>query len=351
METYRISDVVGLLGLPPAPNGKASYYIPCPCCDHGKKERHLNINLQKDVFRCPRCGISGGIFDLYSLFTNTPRDSVRAILAERLGGGETRRSAPSIPEAQECPLTDINTRHETYTALLKLLSLAPDHRDNLLSRGLTDDEITAYGYKSTPVVGLTALAKQLQNEGHYLAGVPGFFRTKDGNWTFICESRGILIPARDMNGRVQGLQIRRDSSVKGKFRWISSVGKDDGCPSECWTHLRGPVSPSLILTEGPMKADIIYSLSGLTTLAVPGVNSLNHLEESLLSMKDRGLCEIYTAFDMDYMANYHVQQGYANLYGILDRVGLPYGTYLWDPRYKGLDDYIWLSLMQSHRNL
>ena len=68
-------------------------------------------------------------------------------------------------------------------------------------------------------------------------------------------------------------------------------------------------------------------------------------------MKDRGLCEIYTAFDMDYMANYHVQQGYANLYGILDRVGLPYGTYLWDPRYKGLDDYIWLSLMQSHRNL
>ena len=51
-----------------------------------------------------------------------------------------------------------------------------------------------------------------------------------------------------------------------------------------------------------------------------------------------------TAFDMDYTSNYHVQAGYAALYALLDKLDLTYSTYLWDPRYKGLDDYIWESL-------
>ena len=43
----------------------------------------MNINLKKEVFRCPRCGASGGIFDLYALYTGIPRDEVRkAILAQ-----------------------------------------------------------------------------------------------------------------------------------------------------------------------------------------------------------------------------------------------------------------------------
>ena len=26
---------------------------------------------------------------------------------------------------------------------------------------------------------------------------------------------------------------------------------------------------------------------------------------------------------------------------MLSKMGMQYGTYLWDPQYKGLDDYIW----------
>ena len=48
-----------------------------------------------------------------------------------------------------------------------------------------------------------------------------------------------------------------------------------------------------------------------------------------------------TAFDMDYLVNPHVQNGQENLTILLNQLGIPYGTYLWDPRYKGLDDYIW----------
>jgi hypothetical protein len=52
---------------------------------------------------------------------------------------------------------------------------------------------------------------------------------------------------------------------------------------------------------------------------------------------------------MDYTSNYHVQTGYAALYALLDKLDLTYSTYLWDPRYKGLDDYIWESLLHKQR--
>ena len=47
-----------------------------------------------------------------------------------------------------------------------------------------------------------------------------------------------------------------------------------------------------------------------------------------------------TAFDMDYLTNPNVDSGYARLREMLSRVGMQYGTYLWDPQYKGLDDYM-----------
>lgn len=174
MEIYHISDVIGLLGLPPAPPGRSSYYLNCPCCDDSPRKRHMNVNIVKDVFRCPRCGVSGGVFDLYSLYTGIPREEAKTELANKLGEGTVRFSPSAASLPQECPLTDIATRHETYSALLRLLSLAPDHRDNLLRRGLTEQEIHQYGYKTAPVIGLSALAKKLQESGCYIAGVPGF---------------------------------------------------------------------------------------------------------------------------------------------------------------------------------
>ena len=85
-------------------------------------------------------------------------------------------------------------------------------------------------------------------------------------------------------------------------------------------------------------------------LAVPGVSGLSQLSEALTDLqRNHGLESIKTAFDMDYTSNYHVQTGYAALYALLDKLDLTYSTYLWDPRYKGLDDYIWESLLHKQR--
>lgn len=71
-----------------------------------------------------------------------------------------------------------------------------------------------------------------------------------------------------------------------------------------------------------MKADVINNLTGQTVLAVPDVNSLSHLEESLQTLKNRGLQKVMTAFDMDYFTNYNVQSGFDSLQSILEKMDI-----------------------------
>lgn len=353
MQIFHMIDVIPLLGLPYPPSGRSSYYVPCPYCDTGKRSKHLNINLQMDVFRCPRCGIKGGIFDMYSLFSGIPRDKARKAIASQItisgNATNTKRYEYSVPKNEESPLADIDTRHEVYTALLSKLSLANDHRTNLHERGFLDEEIEYLGYKTTPAIGTKALAKQLTDAGLNLAGVPGFYMTDDDSWAFAHEQRGILVPVRDMNGKIQGMQIRRDNVQKRKFRWVSSGEKKEGCSCSGWTHIAGGVNSLMLLTEGPMKADVIHTLTGFSVIAVPGVNSLTQLKLSLEQLKKEGLTEIKTAFDMDFLTNWHVQNGYNSLLMLLGEMGLKFGTYIWDAKYKGLDDYIWKYLYKEER--
>lgn len=340
METLHMQDVICLLGLPAPPAGKSSYYIPCPCCDDRPKGKHLNINLRKDVFRCPRCGFSGGVLDLYAAFAGVSREEAYKALA---GKRTFRAPAPRVekkPQAEENPLLDVDARHATYQALLSRLSLATDHRENLLSRGLSPEEIHRLGYKTTPVLGFASLAKRLREKGLYLAGVPGFYKNQ-GQWTLKIPGRGILIPVRDIQGQIQGLQVRLDNVERRKFRWVSSAGLEEGCGAKTWVHLAGEPRPLMLLTEGPMKADVIHFLTGQTVLAVAGVNSLTQLRPVLEELRAVGMEKVMTAFDMDYLINPHVRAGQENLAHLLDQCGISYGTYLWDPRYKGLDDYIW----------
>lgn len=312
----------------------------CPCCDT-EKGKHLNINLKKEVFRC---GEAGGIFDLYALFTGTPREQARRAILDRIGPPQRTETWERRVMPTEKRAAPIEVRHKAYRELLSALTLADHHREDLQNRGLTEEDISRLGYKSIPVGSGIAIAKRLLERNAQLAGVPGFFRARSGEWAFVHQQEGILIPVRNAQGQIQGLQVRLDNTDRRKFRWVSSGSFFDGCKAEGWTHLAGEPKSKILLTEGPMKADIINALTGLTVLAVPGVNALTKLEESLLALRRAGLREIKTAFDMDYCTNWYVQKGYEELLHLLGRMGFRYGTYVWDPRYKGLDDFIWAKL-------
>ena len=349
---YQMTEILPLLPIPQPPHGRSAYNIPCPLCDRpGTREKHLNINLKRNVYRCPKCGqFQGGVFDLYAYYMGIPRDKVLEDITARLhggspipsgSGGSRKKLQPPLmkPQASLAPLEE---RDRVYRALLSRLTLAPDHRENLLRRGLTDEAIERLGYKSTPVVGFHALAQSLLDEGYTLFGVPGFYRDEDGRWTMAVWRRGILIPGTYL-GKIQGFQIRLDNKMKkgGKFLTFSSRDELDGAMGENWCHLVGPVRERILLIEGYMKADIVNYFTGQTMLAIPGVTSLQHLEAALRDLIPLGVRHVMTCFDMDYLKNWHVENAYRNLVALLGKQDITFGTYLWVPDHNGLDDYIW----------
>lgn len=346
---HTMAEVLPLLPIAQPEYGRGSYNIRCPHCDsHKTKDRdgHLNINLVKNVFCCPKCNFKGGILDLYSYFADVPREYAKRDLEARLDTGQrigsnNKKPTNSQPVIKEYPLTDIDTRSATYQALISKLSLASDHLGNLLNRGLKEVTIAEKQYRTTPVVGAKVIAKQLLEEGYYLSGVPGFYRDTDGQWTFVTDKRGILVPMRDITGRIQGLQIRRDNVKRRKFRWVSSSERLDGCRAESWCHLAGPIREKILLIEGPLKADVVNYHTGQTVLAVAGVNALAHLELMLKKLKNLGVKHIMTCFDMDYLKNPHAYEAYFKMLKMLSNNGFTFGTYLWHPEYNGLDDYVW----------
>lgn len=343
--SFNMLQVCEILGIS-VPPSRNNFNIPCPVCDEHGGGKHLNINLSKHVFCCPKCQEHGGMLDLYSLFTGKSTKDAYAEIQDRLtgcsGSPVEYKKYNTVPEVIETPLMDVQTRNRTYTAMLESLSLSQSHRDNLHARGLSDEAIERFGYKSCPIFGTALLARNLREAGYDLKGVPGFFKDDNDRWEFACRKRGILIPVRDANGLIQGLQIRLDDTSERKYRWISSRGLNDGTASETWCHVSGDIGEECpIITEGPLKADIVHEMLDRTVIAVPGVNSLAHLDEDVLpKLRCSGVTKVYIAFDMDYITNPHVKSGRDQLKEKLSKAGLDFVTYVWDPMYKGIDDYV-----------
>jgi len=241
----------------------------------------------------------------------------------------------------QAKLAGIETRDHTYRTLLEKLSLEADHWENLLERGLDKEEIQRLQYRSTLQTGFRAMAKELVEAGCQLYGAPGFYQDEDGCWTMDFVRRGIMIPCWDRFGRIQRIHVRIDKEKRNKFRPLSSVDRPNGCATENWCHLAGPVQSSILLIEGYMKADIVHYFTGETVLAVPGVTALHHLAEIMFELTSLGVKHVMTCFDMDYLKNWHVESAYTKLLELLGVLNLTFGTYLWLPDYNGLDDYIW----------
>jgi hypothetical protein len=92
-----------------------------------------------------------------------------------------------------------------------------------------------------------------------LEGVPGFY-IQDDCWALNLNYSGFYIPYRDEQGRILGLQIRKDIDEKPKCLWLSSSDKEKGCSSGSPLHFVNPdfirSSKIVFITEGALKADI-----------------------------------------------------------------------------------------------
>lgn len=353
--------------------GHGEIAIQCPLCGKNKDlGSSCSLNLRKDVFHCFHCDRGGGAALVYSeLHGVSMQDAASAVRHMEFHGGivTMQESSEDEYEEQSEELADISIRHDTYTKLLTLLRLDDKHKEDLKNRGLDMNDLPFYATINTVNYDeRRRIASVLIKDGAVLKGVPGFYKDKEGFWVIAKVKRGILVPYRDHNGMIQGLQIRKDKesivhykdgSKGSKYTWLSSKRVPKGCSggtgAKTFLHYattflqeeNGPREPFfpgdyIILTEGGMKADIFNRLSGKPALAVPGVNAGKALRKELRFLKFKKVRTIYLEFDMDYEQNESVAKAMEKTKRIIESEGFQCRHLTWDTkggRLKGIDDY------------
>lgn len=245
--------------------------------------------------------------------------------------------------------------HQAYSLLLGMLNLTPAHRAHLKSekRGLTDSQIDAFGFRSTPPGFLCrSLAERLLRQGCTLEGVPGFYLHEKGYWTarFSSRASGILIPAIGIDGLIKGMQILLDTPFRDKddppgkagtkYIWLSSASRDRGVTSGSPVHFAGdPFSRTVYVTEGLLKADIAHCLTGRTFVAVAGANNVKPLEPLFALLAQNGTELVVEAYDMDKCSNAMTAKGSSQICRMAVRYGMECRRLAWNPNYKGIDDW------------
>lgn len=351
-----IKDVLTLLGIGFHGN-KITENFNCIFCNDTNK--HMNVNYKKNVWNCPRCGKYGGALRLYA--------QAHCISLEQASDEiSMKNSDPSWRNREVCNVTMEDTStpiaadavlNKTYTCLLNMLSLIQEDVTQLMSRGLTHDDIIQMGFKSTVDGKNYEIAEKLIQKGCTLKGVAGFVQY-NGRWCFYCNAQGIMIPYRNINGDILGFQIRKRDNSKRKYVWLSTAAVcqvqntryTNGCKSRTSAHVIGYANQSYIyLTEGALKGDVAYGLSAqlfdrVTLFAcIAGVSAQKNLRELLGQLKKTHVKTIIGCFDMDQFMNpiynKNVERSVQALKKIIKSYGFKYEERTWDYCYKGVDDF------------
>lgn len=343
---------------PLLPTDVSSINCLCPKCKglHTSKRQTLHIDYESNVFSCARCGYSGGVYDFVSFYTGWPKEEVQ----DRIKKGELKNYVPKDGEVDDAETTavgisiaPVKRRDEVYREMLGLMQLQEFHRQDLLARGLTNEQIDKIGFKSyIKYQDFSVIPKKLIARGFNLAGVPGFGLQANGEWAMAkLPDSGFLIPVKNGNDKIQGFQIRFNHKTNSipKYGYFTSgkmVGGTKCSPWPCWvgeklTDKNRQVKPfDVILIEGPLKAYIVNALTGANVIAVPGVNALGQIPNALQAMQQYGLNKVLVAYDMDSYDNPVVDAQLQKLFGILSNLSIPAERMVWDRNYKGLDDYL-----------
>lgn len=326
--TFSIADVLDCLHVShPGLGSGDSKYIDCPLCG-GKKKLH--IVYSKNLALCMKCSKGGGMLKFASAMLGTSDNSAayRKIM-EMIGGQseeyryiqkETYKKQKEKADKQKeyaAKLASVNERDRTYKAFLKLLSLAPEHEENLKNRGLNDEQIKEYGFKSVPAFGKFNIPDILAREGVTLIGVPPFYQENGRIAINLGNKSGFYIPVKNLYGQIIGLQVRMDVvEEKGcRYIWVASwfdnffmykgsslsgvpkfhhVGFENG--------LKEKNIPAIAITEGPLKGDIAYELLRykIPIIALCGLgNQMGMYEEIEILQKEYGLKKVVDLTDQD----------------------------------------------------
>lgn len=383
--------------------GASGYLVAnCPFPNHADSSPSFKVKTPgNETYCCFGCQAKGDVLDFIRDYhhLNGVSDAihyltgktVRDLWLEIQKGRSTKNSAVAyevrakenvvaepVKTAEEIA-DELANQTDVYIGLLGLLGIDPEHEEQLKRRGVSLKEALLLGYRSLPADRnqRIKICKALRQTGYELKGVPGFFRLPPRNynkgqwclggdrWGFrdiksstgeVYKVSGLLIPTRDLDGKIRRLKIRNDApaenvpdEIKARFpeRYMafSSTDREDGASAGAWVHIARPVyqterpadTKTLWITEGEIKADISALYLGETVLGMPGVGQSPQLAIDN-ALKD-GFTEICVAMDAEEKP--HVKLAIAKLIKLGKENNLSVSVACWDESQgKGLDDLL-----------
>jgi hypothetical protein len=172
-------------------------------------------------------------------------------------------------------------------------------------------------------------------------------------WTLAGAGDGLLLPATNLQGLIQGMQIRYDFPDHSweRYRWLSSAGKggtplsvfkarsgEEGEQQSC--HITRFDHEMVVITEGYKKAAAISAAWSCSAISLAGVRAYQ-CGELLETISALGVRRVALAFDQDKRINPFVQQAETSLLKLL-QTSLPHLELCqleWDASQgKGLDE-------------
>ena len=319
------------------------YDMDCPFC---KGKRKFHVSLKRNAARCNKCSGDSGWntttlhADLTGLSTKEAyKDLVKKFNGLEAGAKVIAKHTKKLQEEDSITPVDITVRDKVYRKLLESLELAPSHKEDLLKRGLSEEDIKEGLYKTVPVMGFHSLAVSAL-EGEKIKkgeGIPGFTDASNINDAAVRKKKsGYFVPVKTRNGLISGMQIRFDNLPENsseeekeafrKYTWFSSAEKDTGCGvTGCENiHYAGnweEVPKEVQITEGMLKADIASHLSGKPFLALAGVNNVGQLQAELTKLQKEGLETVNICVDMDYREKREVANAMKRIQEIINKSG------------------------------
>ncbi len=307
----------------------------CPVCGHAS---WCQLSRDGAVVLCKRVGDGG-----------RPKVNRAGVthFVHRNGPGAARVLADLPPPTTgRAPAEVLDEAHRAVLAVLRLDDV--DH-DALRARGLDDAAIASNAYRTLPIAGRARLAGAIVGAVGELAavGVPGVAREErdDGAaWLTFKGSPGLLIPCRDLDGRVVALKVRRRDPIEAgaqRYLYVTS-SRHGGASALSAVHvpaaalaMRGSGAP-LVVTEGELKADVVTHLAQRPAVSLPGVGAWR---QGLEAVRAWPAGRVVVAFDADVRTNPAVASAEAALVSALRAEGVHVEVWRWDGA-KGLDDFL-----------
>ena len=230
---------------------------------------------------------------------------------------------------------DAEFRDQVYRAFLGgELILSEFDANSLHKRGLTDEQIKFYGYRSLFLPGRAKIAQKLYERfDDKLFTVPGFIvKEKDGEtYPAFTGAPGIVIPVRDNEGQIIALKVRRRHKDKGpKYSYMSSKGKGGpgpGSPVHIPKGVKGPIKMAR-LAEAELAADVCTALNDIPTISASGVNNY---KAAIPALKELEVEVVRLAFDADSLTNPVVARALRNCFAALTEPGFVVELERWNP--------------------